>query len=167
MTIPDFNDIIEQNDQTAARRENLDKLRELVGNVYPNKFERSTITGSEDTITAVVGHEPIAAIAAEMADVKSKLKPGERPPAEVKDAINARLREFGNVRIAGRLTTPPRGNFVHLTDGMSRLQIYCKKGEFALVKNDGRGTLDPDNAWSTWELIDHGDFVGVEGYLFV
>ena len=59
MTIPDFNDIIEQNDQTAARRENLDKLRELVGNVYPNKFERSTITGGEDTITAVVGHGPI------------------------------------------------------------------------------------------------------------
>jgi len=167
MTIAEFNDIIEQNDQTAARRENLDKLRDLVGNVYPNKFERSTITGSEDTITTLVGYGPVAEIAAEMAAVKAELKPGERPPADVKDKINARLREFGNVRIAGRLTTPPRGNFVHLTDGISRLQIYCKKGEFSLVKNDGRGTLDAENAWSAWELIDHGDFVGVEGYLFV
>lgn len=166
MTLPQFDEIIEQNDQTAARRENLEKLRELVGNVYPNKFDRSTITGGEDTITALVGYGPVAEIAAEMAAVKANLQPGERPPAEVKDKINARLREFGNVRIAGRVTTPPRGNFVHLTDGINRLQIYAKKAQFALVKNDGRGTLDEENAWTAWGLIDHGDFVGVEGYLF-
>ena len=29
---------IEDNDQISARREHLDALRELVGNVYPNKF---------------------------------------------------------------------------------------------------------------------------------
>jgi hypothetical protein len=55
---------IEENDQTAARRAHLDELRELVGNVYPNKFERSDIVtaGREDTISSVVekfhGFEP-------------------------------------------------------------------------------------------------------------
>jgi len=95
------------------------------------------------------------------------LKEGERPPAEVKDPINERLRAFGNVRIAGRLKTPPRGNFVHLTDGMNKLQIYCKKGQFSLVINDGKDTLDNENGWTAWGMIDHGDFIGVEGYLFV
>lgn len=166
--IPEFSEIIEPNDQTEARVEHLEKLRELVGNVYPNKFSRSQVTGKEDTITGVISFEPIIAVADEMAQIKTKLGEGERPPAEEKDRINASLKEFGTVRIAGRLTTPPRGNFVHLTDGISKLQIYCdKKNGFGLVKNDGEDTLDAENGWNAWKLIDHGDFVGVEGYLFV
>ena len=167
MPIPAIDEIIEQNDQTAARREHLDALRALVGNVYPNKFDRSRLSGAEDTITALIGHGPVADIAAEMAAVRAKLPEGERPPTESKDALSQRLKALGTVRIAGRVTTPPRGNFVHLTDGISRLQIYCKKGQFALVKNDGVGTLDTENGWTAWQLIDHGDFIGVEGYLFV
>ena len=168
MNIPEFEEIIESNDQTEARSEHLDKLRELVGNVYPNKFDRSRISGEEDTITSLIAHEPVAAASREMVEVKANLKEGERPPAEVKDAVNERLKALGTVRIAGRLTTPPRGNFVHLTDGISKLQIYCdKKGGFALIKNDGADTLDPENGWTAWKLIDHGDFVGAEGYLFV
>jgi len=52
MSIP----FMEENDQTTARREHLEALSRLVGNVYPNKFERSEIVepGKEDTITAVV-----------------------------------------------------------------------------------------------------------------
>src|SRR5688572_21314231 len=168
MNIPQFEEIVEPNDQTEARREHLEKLRELVGNAYPNKFERSKLSGAEDTIASLMVHEPIVAVAREMADVKANLKEGERPPAEVKDAINERLKALGNVRVAGRLTTPPRGNFVHITDGIAKLQIYCdKKGGFALIKNDGADTLDSENGWAAWKLIDHGDFVGVEGYLFV
>jgi hypothetical protein len=47
---------LEENDQTAARREHLEGLRQLVGNVYPNKFERSEIieTDREDTISGIV-----------------------------------------------------------------------------------------------------------------
>ena len=37
MTVP----FIEENDQTLARREHLEALRQLVGNAYPNRFERS------------------------------------------------------------------------------------------------------------------------------
>ena len=33
---------------------------------------------------------------------------GERPAPEVKEPINEKLRELGNVRVAGRLATPPR-----------------------------------------------------------
>lgn len=168
MSIPEFNEIIERNDQTEARAEHLDKLRELTGNVYPNKFARTKLTGADDTISAIKGFEAIVAVEAEMAEIRAGLKEGERPPAEVKDAINERLKALGNVRIAGRLTTPTRGNFVHLTDGMGKLQIYCnKKGPLALVKNDGSDTLDAENGWAVWQLLDHGDFVGVEGYLFV
>ena len=168
MTIPQFEEIIEPNDQTAARREHLDGLRELVGNVYPNKFERSRLTGGEDTITHLLAWQPIVDATHEMADLKATLAEGERPPAEFKDALNERLKALGTVRVAGRVTTPPRGNFVHITDGKNKLQIYCdKKGGFALVKNDGERTVDPENGWAAWKLVDHGDFVGVEGYLFV
>src|SRR6266540_1710200 len=52
MSVP----FIEENDQTRARQEHLEALRQLVGNAYPNKFERShTIDPRrEDTITALV-----------------------------------------------------------------------------------------------------------------
>ena len=53
MTVP----FLEDNDQTQARREHLEALRRLVGNVYPNKFERSNVSDTpagEDTITSVV-----------------------------------------------------------------------------------------------------------------
>lgn len=165
--IPEFSEIVDQNDQTQARTEHLDALRALVGNVYPNKFERSALSGGEDSISAILCHGPVAEIAAEMSAVRAGLAEGERPPSAIKEALNERLKALGSVRIAGRLTTPPRGNFVHLTDGVAKLQVYAKKGQFALVRNDGRDTLDEENAWAAWQLIDHGDFVGVEGYLFV
>jgi lysyl-tRNA synthetase, class II len=168
MGIPEFTEIIEQNDQTRAREEHLEKLRELVGNVYPNRFERSRITGDEDTISRILAWQPVVNATREMADLKATLAEGTRPPTEFKDALNERLRALGTVRTAGRVTTPPRGNFVHLTDGRNKLQIYCdKKGGFALIKNDGEGTVDPENGWTAWKLVDHGDIVGVEGYLFV
>lgn len=169
MTAPQFDEIVPGSDQTLARQQHLDALRALVGNAYPNRFERSTVSGGEDTITALLDHGPVAAVAGEMAEVRSSLAPGERPNAEIREAMNRRLKALGSVRIAGRLTTPPRGNFVHLTDGRTKLQIYCKKGKFVLVRNDAEGSLDPDseNGWAAWQLIDHGDFIGVEGYLFV
>jgi lysyl-tRNA synthetase class 2 len=168
MSIPAYNEIIEENDQTEARLASLNALRELVGNTYPNKFVRSNVSGGEDTITAVKAFGPVAEIVDEIAAVVATLAERERPPAEIKDALNERLRAFGTVRIAGRLTTPPRGNFVHLTDGISKLQVYCdKKGGAALIRNDGKDTLDPENGWNAWKLLDHGDFIGVEGYLFI
>ncbi len=168
MSIPEFDEIIESNDQTEARSASLEAISELVGNVYPNKFDRSAVSGAEDTITALKQFVTIADVEAKMTEIKAKLGEGQRPGPEEKEPLNQELRALGTVRIAGRLTTPTRGNFVHLTDGMSKLQVYCnKKGPLALIKNDGSNTLDEANGWALWQLLDHGDFIGVEGYLFV
>ena len=84
-------------------------MRELVGNVYPNKFSRSAVSGVADTITNILHFPPIVGIVSEIKEIVATLAERERPPAEIKDALNARLKEFGNVRISGRLTTPTRG----------------------------------------------------------
>jgi len=55
--------------------------------------------------------------------------------------------------------------FVHLSDGVSRLQIYIRRADVVGICNDAQGG-DVDG-WSLFQLLDHGDFIGVEGYLFV
>jgi len=141
MSIP----FIEENDQTIARREHLEALQQLVGNAYPNKFERSRVVDpdKDDTITAVV-------------EKFRQFQPAEE------------LNKFV-VRLAGRIASPPRvmgkAAFVHLSDGVSRLQIYIRKSDVTGVHNS------PDAAevdgWALFQLLDHGDFIGVEGFLFV
>jgi lysyl-tRNA synthetase, class II len=155
---------IEENDQTRARYEHLEALRGLVGNVYPNKFERSQSVepGREDTITAVV--EKFRALEPQ---VRSK----ERPATEAIESANQQLNKL-TVRLAGRIASPPRvmgkAAFVHLSDGVTRLQIYIRKADAKAVNNDtGRLIEDEGKGWQLFELLDHGDFVGVEGYLFV
>ncbi len=172
MQIPEFDEIIEPNDQTEARREHLEKLRGLVGNTYPNKFVRSRLSGSEDTITSLTEHPTIAEIATEMSGIVAALGEGERPPAEAKEQLNEKLRSLGNVRIAGRLAVPPRvmgkAAFVHMSDGISRLQIYVRKQDAVAISNDtGEALAHEGAAWEVFNLLDHGDFLGVEGYLFI
>jgi len=167
MTLPSFDEIVIPNDQTEARSEHLERFIELVGNAYPSKFERSALSGKEDTISDLKAFGPVADVAKEMAEVRATLEPGVRPPAELKDKLNETLKALGGVRIAGRIATPIRGNFVHLTDGRDKLQIYAKKGQFTLVRNDGEADREPETAWEAWQILDHGDLIGVEGYLFV
>ena len=160
MSIP----FIEDNDQTQARHEHLEALRALVGNVYPNKFERSRVveSGREDTITAIVekfrGFEP--------ASVE-----GARPAPEAIEEANQQLNKVV-VRLAGRIASPPRvmgkAAFVHLSDGVSRLQIYIRKADVKAVNNDTRALIEAEGkGWELFELLDHGDFIGAEGYLFI
>jgi len=136
---------IEDNDQTIARREHLEALQQLVGNAYPNKFDRSRIVDpeKEDTITAVV----------------EKFREFQ-PPEELNKFV---------VRLAGRIASPPRtmgkAAFVHLSDGVSRLQIYIRKSDVVGVHNSAEGG-DVDG-WAMFQLLDHGDFIGVEGFMFV
>src|SRR5215813_11989983 len=154
-------DIIPDNDQTRARAEHLQALRELIGNVYPNKFERSRVVdaGHDDTISAITGKfrsfEPTVADSA-------------RPSAEEIERANQELNPI-TVRIAGRLAAPPRvmgkAAFVHLSDGAERLQIYVRRQDVVGVRNEAEG--GECNGWELFGLLDHGDFIGVEGYLFV
>jgi lysyl-tRNA synthetase class 2 len=158
MSIP-FEKIIEDNDQTRARAEHLEELRGLVGNVYPNKYERSRVTGDEDTITAIVEN---------FRKYEPEVKEGERPAAETLESANAELNKVG-VRISGRISTPPRvmgkAAFVHLSDGISRLQIYVRKADVKGIHNDDGAPIE--QGWEMFNLLDHGDFIGVEGYLFI
>jgi lysyl-tRNA synthetase class 2 len=158
MTVPFFED----NDQTAARREHLEALTRLVGNVYPNKFQRTDVTGTtagEDTITLIVER---------FKNREPKVSEGEKPSAEALEAANSELNKI-RVRIAGRIAAPPRvmgkAAFVHLSDGGSRLQIYVRRQDVQGVSNDRDG--GEVNGWELFGLLDHGDFIGVEGFLFV
>lgn len=152
---------IEENDQTQARRAHLEALRELVGNVYPNKFSRSEIveSGREDTISAVLQ---------KFRDFEPKREPDQRPAPEELELANQQLNSFV-VRVAGRIATPPRvmgkAAFVHLSDGISRLQIYLRKADIVGISNDANNS--EVDGWELFQLLDHGDFIGVEGYLFV
>ncbi len=152
---------IEENDQTRARLEHLDALRQLVGNVYPNKFQRSRSTGDDDTVTAIVRHE-------EITKHLPQLEKGVRPTPEQLEAANKELNNF-KVRISGRISTPPRvmgkAAFVHLSDGVSRLQIYARRDDLKAIHNDDGAPVE--QGWEVFGLLDHGDFIGVDGYLFV
>ena len=158
MTVP----FIEENDQTRARREHLDALRALVGNVYPNKFARSNVTettAGEDTITSVL--EKFKAF-------EPSFEPGQKPSTEAIEISNLNLNQT-RVALAGRIAAPPRvmgkAAFVHLSDGTSRLQIYVRRQDLVGVRNDASG--GEVDGWKLFSLLDHGDFIGVEGYLFV
>ncbi|MCB1022819.1 MAG: lysine--tRNA ligase [Acidobacteria bacterium] len=171
MNIPEYTEIVEQNDQTEAREHNLKELTALAGNPYPNKFDRTKISGKEDTITALNEFEPIVSVVKEIGEVVAKLAERERPAPEIKEPLNEKLRALGNVRVSGRLATPPRvmgkAAFVHLSDGKTRLQIYVRKQDAFAVSNDTGETLGEESGFTLFGLLDHGDFAGVEGFLFL
>jgi lysyl-tRNA synthetase class 2 len=161
--------IIEENDQVAARVEHLRELEAIVGNSYPNKFDRSRVSGAEDTISNILNFEPVAALARELRDATPE---GAKPDQELKARLNERLKEFGGVRVSGRLAVPPRvmgkAAFVHLSDGVERLQIYVRKQDARVVSNDTLAPIETeDAAWNAFRLLDHGDFIGAEGFLFL
>ena len=173
-------EIVPDNDQTRARLSHLEEIKALVGNAYPNKFQRTNLAGSaegEDTVTALADHETVKRIVGDekfseaFTSLMSEVKAGERPAPEELEPVNARLGDI-NVRVSGRLATPPRvmGKvaFVHLSDGRERLQIYVRKQDAKAVSNDtGREVEEVESGWKLFQLLDHGDFVGVEGFLFV
>ena len=160
MSVP----FIEENDQTRARHEHLEALRRLVGNAYPNKFERSQIVaaGREDTITAIV---------AKFRAFEPQVLEGGRSAPEEIELANQQLNGI-TVRLAGRIASPPRvmgkAAFVHLSDGTSRLQTYVRKADVKAVNNDTGWLIEEEGkGWELFGLLDHGDFIGVEGYLFI
>lgn len=171
---------IEENDQTHARREHLTALRELIGNAYPNKFTRSNVAQSlsgEDTIGLLTNEQTIGEIVSDhaFADVLKSLTgksaAGEKPTPEELQAVNERLNKI-QVRLSGRIASPPRvmgkAAFVHLSDGVARLQIYVRKADVHAINNDTGAPIEIEGkGWELFGLLDHGDFIGIAGYLFV
>jgi lysyl-tRNA synthetase class 2 len=152
---------IEENDQTRARQEHLEALRKLVGNAYPNKFVRSRAVDRQrdDTITTLTE---------KYRSFEPQAPEGTRPAPEVIELANQQLAEV-KVSIAGRIASPPRvmgkAAFVHLSDGITRLQIYVKRADVRGRSNDANG--GEVDGWEMFSLLDHGDFIGVEGFLFI
>jgi len=113
----------------------------------------------EDTITSIVEafrkYEP-------------EIQEGEKPAADVLESTNNELNKT-RVRIAGRIAAPPRvmgkAAFLHLSDGVSRLQMYVRRQDIAGLRNDSDG--GEVDGWELFGLLDHGDFIGVAGFLFV
>jgi lysyl-tRNA synthetase class 2 len=117
---------IQESDQVVQRRANLEELRKLGVDVYPRQFEASS------TIDAVVSEH------------------GAKTGAELEAERNV-------TRVAGRilaLRTFGKANFLVLSDGKARIQVYIRQD--ALTERE----------FQVFKLLDFGDLVGVEGRLF-
>ena len=115
-----------ESDQLRQRRANFEELQKLGVTVYPHAFER-THTVSE----LVEGHS--AKSGEELEAQKVQTRTAGRVLA---------IRSFG------------KANFLAISDGKSRIQIYVRKD--ALSERD----------FAAFRLLDFGDFIGVEGHLF-
>jgi lysyl-tRNA synthetase class 2 len=115
-----------QDEQIQQRRANLKALEALGINVYPSSFPH------QDTVSALVErfgqltHDELEAA---------------RPNTVTCGRILA-IRSFG------------KANFLVVSDGLSRIQVY--------VRQDAMAALD----FQIFGLLDFGDWVGVEGRLF-
>jgi lysyl-tRNA synthetase class 2 len=115
-----------ESDLLRQRRENFEELIRLGIDPYPRHFDRT------DTIDALVeAHSPKTGDQLE----------AEQPRARTAGRILA-IRSFG------------KANFLVLSDGRSKLQVYIRKDAL------------PERDFSVYRLLDFGDFVGVEGRLF-
>ena len=115
-----------ETDQIQQRRANLAELGRLGVPLYPRTFERT------DTISQLVATH------------------GGKSGAELE---GARVQ----TRTAGRILairTFGKANFLVLSDGEARIQIY--------IRQDSLPAVD----FQVFKLLDFGDFVGVEGHLF-
>ncbi|MFN7946333.1 MAG: lysine--tRNA ligase [Blastocatellia bacterium] len=129
----------QDNDQIQQRRHHLEEITALGYPAYPNRFDRT------HTITQIVERYHHYA--------------GKKEGAEA-DARNAELKaaEGGVVRLAGRIMTMRlmgKAAFAHLSDGAQALQVYVRKSDVS------------EADWNLYQKLDLGDWIGVEGFLFV
>jgi lysyl-tRNA synthetase class 2 len=115
-----------EEEQILQRRANLAKLHELGIDAYPHKFVRTaTIT---DLVLAHGG--------------KTAPELEQQPVTTITSGRILGIRSFG------------KANFLVLSDGRSRIQVYIKKDSL------------PERDFALYRLLDFGDMVGVEGHLF-
>lgn len=129
----------QDNDQIQQRRQHLADIAGLGHAAYPHRFDRT------HTISQVVeGYHSCA---------------GKKEGAEL-EKVNAELKPVANgaVRLAGRIMTQRlmgKAAFANLTDGLKQLQVYLRKNDIG------------DEAWALYQKLDLGDWIGVEGFLFI
>jgi lysyl-tRNA synthetase, class II len=115
-----------ESDLLRQRRENYEELVKLGIDPYPRQFERSDVVS--DLVSA---YDPKAGDELEQAQIRTRTA----------GRIVA-IRSFG------------KANFLVLSDGRSRIQIYVRKDSV------------PERDFAMFRLLDFGDFVGTEGRLF-
>jgi len=115
-----------ESDQIVQRRANLEALKQLGVDVYPHRFD--TAATIRDVVATHGGDT-----------------------GEALDATHVHTRVAG--RILG-LRTFGKANFLVLSDGAARLQVYLRQDSV------------PELAFKIFKLLDFGDWVGVEGRLF-
>jgi lysyl-tRNA synthetase class 2 len=129
----------QDNDQIQQRRRHLEEIAALGHPVYPHRFDRT------HTISEVVGRYQHCAGKKDEAET-------ERTNTELKAA------EGGALRLAGRIMTMRlmgKAAFAHLSDGAHQLQIYVRKNDVG------------EPLWELYQKLDLGDWIGVEGFLFI
>src|SRR5687768_17005784 len=115
-----------EDDQIQQRRANLAKLIDLGVSPYPHRFDRTA------NITELVRAH------------------GDKAGADLEAT---RIDTTTSGRILG-IRTFGKANFLVLSDGRSRIQVYVKK--------DSLSELD----FGMFRMLDFGDVIGVEGHLF-
>jgi len=126
------------NDQTQQRRHHLEGIAKLGLTTYPNRFDRT------HNISAIVK--------------KYKAFAGRKEGPEL-EKVNTELRQEGDqLRLAGRIMTMRlmgKAAFIDLSDGTNRLQTYIRKNDVG------------EEQWNLYQHLDLGDWIGVEGFLFI
>jgi lysyl-tRNA synthetase class 2 len=115
-----------ESDQLRQRRANFEELQRLGVDVYPRVFDRT--------------HTVAELVAAYGGRTHDELE-GEHVQTTTAGRILA-IRSFG------------KANFLVISDGRERIQIYVRKDSLA------------ERDFAMFKLLDFGDFVGVEGRLF-
>src|SRR5688572_9050694 len=115
-----------EDEQIQQRRANLAKLTELGVNPYPHRFDRTSTISD-----VVVAH-------------------GEKTGPQLEEN---RIDTVVAGRILG-IRTFGKANFLVLSDGRSRIQVYIKKDSLS------------ERDFELFRLLDFGDMIGVEGHLF-
>ncbi|MFL2433677.1 MAG: lysine--tRNA ligase [Vicinamibacterales bacterium] len=113
-------------DQQQQRRTNFEALQEIGIDVYPSRFERT------DEIRLLISLH------------------GEKTADDLKS-------EHLEVKTAGRIVAIRsfgKANFLVLTDGGERLQVYVRKDALS------------EKEFKVFKVLDVGDIVGVSGHLF-
>ncbi|CAN5588869.1 lysine--tRNA ligase [soil metagenome] len=115
-----------ESDLLLQRRANFEELVRLGVDPYPRQFPRT------DTIDALVqAHNATSSEALEAAGIRT-----------VTAGRVLAIRSFG------------KANFVVLSDGVARIQVYIRKDSL------------PERDFAIYTLLDFGDFIGVEGKMF-
>jgi lysyl-tRNA synthetase class 2 len=115
-----------EDEQVQQRRANLTKLNELGVGSYPHRFDR---TANISELVQAHGQKAGAELEADRVD------------ATTSGRILG-IRNFG------------KANFLVLSDGRSRIQVYIKKDSLS------------ERDFDVFRLLDFGDVIGVEGHLF-